>query len=791
MRQEFYDSGMMVMAKTIGQSALRTEDKALLTGRGRYTGDLASPYALQVVFVRSPHAHARITHIDPSLALEMPGVVAVLTAATLHAWGIGPIRATSELPAYQVSDWYPLADGESRFVGEAVAAVLARDRYVAEDAAELVDVQYESLPPVVDPVSEGLSAARLTHTELSTNVLVERLFEAGDADQALESSAITIPFQFRTHRVAGSPLEGRGVNAWPERHDALVVETSTQVPHIIRHGLALVTGIAEDRIRVIAPDVGGGFGVKSTLYPEECVVAAAAHHLGRPVSWLEDRREHLLSSTHGRDHHYEGTLGADQHGRLTALDLRIVCDVGAYSIYPWTAGIEPLMAGGLLPGPYKLDHYRCQTMGVATNKCPSGPYRGVARPATTFVMERLMDMLAVRTGLDPVDVRRRNLIRPEDIPYKSATRVVHDSPAYLPALEAVLEHVDYSSLRAQQRRAQAEGRRIGIGLACYNELTGLGSKASAGPRMPMRTGHEGATLRVDPSGRVTLLLGVTSQGQGLYTTMAQVAAEELGVPLDAITVRLGDTAESTFGFGAFASRQAVIGGGAVIRAARDLRSKILRVAAHMLEASVEDLDMADSRIWVRGAEGHGTTLREVALCCYHRIHELPRSEEPGLEVTRFYDPEWGSFAGGAQLAVVEVDQRTGLVKILRYVCAEDSGRQINPRIVEGQVIGAIAQGIGEALLEQVRYDDAGQLLTGSFVDYLMPAMGDIPRIELVPIEFPSNTLGGFRGVGEGGTLGPPAALGNALADALGPEAKITEIPLAPTLVLKQVRDRHR
>jgi carbon-monoxide dehydrogenase large subunit len=495
---------------------------------------------------------------------------------------------------------------------------------------------------------------------------------------------------------------------------------------------------------------------------------------------VEQRREGFLASVHARDHHYVARAGFDRAGRLLALDARIACNAGAYSVFPWTAGIEALMAGGLLAGPYKVPHYRCEVTAVATHTTPAGPYRGVARPATTFVMERLLDLGARALGLDPVAMRRVNLIGPADLPYTSATRLVHDCGSYPLCFEKAVEAIDYPAFRIEQARLRREGRYLGIGFASYNELTGLGQAASAGPRMPFRTGHEGATVRMDPSGAVTVLAGVTSQGQGLETTMAQLVAAELGLPLGAVRVIFGDTDATPFGLGAFASRQAVIGGGAVTRAARALRERIIAIAAHLLEAAAADLEVADGRIAVRGMPGRGVSMLDVARVAHLETHRLPPETEPGLEATRFYDPIRGTFAAGAQAAVVEVDVATGRVHIRRYICVEDTGRVINPLIVEGQVQGAIAQGIGGALLEHLIYDDAGQLLTGTLMEYALPTAADVPAFELSHVEVPAENLLGVRGVGEGGTLGPPAVLANAVSDALAPfGTEVNELPITP------------
>ncbi|HEX7784618.1 MAG TPA: molybdopterin cofactor-binding domain-containing protein, partial [Methylomirabilota bacterium] len=576
-------------------------------------------------------------------------------------------------------------------------------------------------------------------------------------------------------------LEGRaGVADWSAAGGKLTLWSGTQVPHLARHGLAELLGLAESRIRVVAPDVGGGFGLKAILYPEDVALCLLAMRLGRPVKWVETRREGLLAAAHARDHHYAARAGFDRAGRLLAMDVRVACNAGAYSVYPWTAGIEALMAGGLLTGPYKLAHYRCEVAALATNTAPAGPYRGVARPATTFVMERVLDLGAQALGVDPVAIRHLNLVGPADLPYTAATRLVHDTATYGACFERAVEAIDYAGFRAEQARLRRAGRHVGIGFANYNELTGLGQAASAGPRMPFRTGHEGATVRVDPSGAVTVLAGVTSQGQGTETTVAQIVASALGVPFDAVSVVLGDTDATPFGLGAFASRQAVIGGGAAMRAAAAVRDKTLRIAAHLLEAAPADLEALDGRVTVRGAPGRAVTIAEVARVAHLETHRLPPDTEPGLEATRFYDPIRGTFAAGAQAAVVEVDGETGALTIHRYVCVEDTGRVVNPLIVEGQVQGAIAQGIGGALHEHLLYDEAGQLLTGTFMEYALPVAASIPAVVLRHVEEPADNLLRVRGVGEGGTLGPAAAIAGAVADALAPLGlEPNELPLLP------------
>ena len=768
---------------SVGAPVRRREDPRLLTGRGHYVGDVELPRLLHVGFVRSVHAHARLREIDIAAAAAHPGIVAVLTGSDPGFAGLG-IRARSALPGYAETEQPILAWPVARFAGEALAAVVGSDRYGVEDALDLVRVNYEPLPAAVDVLTATREDAPRVHEAAPGNAFLSRRFQGGNVDPALAGATVVVERAFRTNRQCAAPLDGRGgIAEWSPAEEKLTLWSGTQVPHLARHLLGEVLGLAENRIRVVAPDVGGGFGVKAILYPEDVALCVLAMRLGRPVKWIEQRREAMHASAHARDHHYAVRAGFDATGRLLALDVRAACNAGAYSIAPWTAGIEALMAGGLLTGPYKLEHYRCEVTAVATHTTPAGPYRGVARPATTFVMERVLDLGAHALGLDPVEIRRVNLIGPADLPYTSATRLVHDSPTYPVCFEKAVAAIDYLTFRAEQSRLRGQGRYVGVGFAVYNELTGLGQAASAGPRMPFRTGHEGATVRMDPSGAVTVLAGVTSQGQGLETTMAQLAAEELGVPVDTVRVVLGDTDATPFGLGAFASRQAVIGGGATMRAARAVREKALRIAAHVLEAAVEDLEVADGSVAVKGVPGRAVTMTEIARIAHLETHRLPPDLEPGLDATRFYDPIRGTFAAGAQAAIVEVEPATGTISIRRWVCVEDTGRIINPLIVEGQVHGAIAQGIGGALAEHLVYDEAGQLLTGSLMEYAVPIAARVPSFETEHVEERAANLTGVRGVGEGGTLGPAAVLANAVADALAPlGVEPDELPLSPARI---------
>ncbi len=772
-----------------GTSVRRKEDARLLTGRGRYVSDLVLPRMRHVAFVRSPVAHARLAGIDTTEALETEGVHAVFTGEHPAMRGVA-LRAQSALPGYVETDQPPLARGKVRFAGEAVAAVVADDRYLAEDGAEGVDVEYEPLAPTVRAWTDPADITDPVHDEAPDNLLLSRTFRAGDVADALARADVVVDRELTTNRHGGNPIECRaGVARYDAADRRLEFWSGTQVPHLVRTQLAELLDLSEGDIRVIAPDVGGGFGVKAVLYPEDvalCLMAIATP--GTALKWVEDRAEHLLAATHARDHRYVLRAGFADDGELLAVTADVWCNTGAYSVYPWTAGIEPLMAGGLLTGPYKLAHYECTVRGVATNTSPSGPYRGVARPSTVFAMEALMDSGARALGMDPIALRRRNLILPADIPYKMPSRLVDDSGAYEACLDRAVEVFDVERWRTEQaRRREAGERPIGIGVGIYNELTGLGRAASAGPRMPFRTGHDACTVRVNPDGRVTVFSGVTSQGQGLETTMAQVVADALGVDYDDVSVRYGDTDESLWGFGAFSSRQAVIGGGAAHLAGAHVRDRVLALAGALKEVDVADLDLRGGQVHVRGQEKPIISLAEVARVAYLQSDRLPEGFEPGLEGTKFYDPVRGAFAAGAQIAALEFDPTTGETTILSWVCVEDAGTIVHPVIVDGQIAGSIAQGIGGAMYEHLVYDDAGNLTTGTLLDYLMPTSGEIPELTIDHVSTPAPNPTGVRGVGEGGTLAPNAVVAGALADALGVE--VDDLPVTPARVWELVHAR--
>jgi carbon-monoxide dehydrogenase large subunit len=778
---------MHARPKIVGARIKRTEDPRLLTGLGAYTDDRQVMRVLHVAFRRSDQAHARIRSIDCSAARAAPGVVAVLTAEDLSA-AVQPLVATSRMPNYYPTPLLPLAQHKVRYVGEPVVGVIAQSRYHAEDALELIAIDYEPLAAVSDPEAAARSGAALLHEEAGSNVLVSREFKRGDVDAAAQSAPVRVKGRFRMHRKTALAIEPRACLAEYEAgREALTLHSATQVPGIVRDALATALDIPGHRIRVVAPDVGGGFGGKGSLYPEEIFVCAAARQLRRAVKWTSDRLEDLAASNQAFDEIVDAELALDADGRILALSADVVGDVGAYSVYPWTAGLEPVQVVSFLPGPYRIQHYRARTRAVATSKAPTGPYRGVGRPISTFVMERLMDMAAAQIGIDAKDIRLKNLVAAEELPYKVASGIVWDKSGFQECLNAACAAIGYDSLRAEQKEARAAGRWVGIGIACYAELTGIGSRISVAPGMPINTGTETAIVRIDSTGAVTAAFGVAAHGQGLETTLAQIVAEHLGARFDDIRIVQGDSSAVPGGTGTYASRSMVLAGGAGTLAAQAVREKVLHAASHLLEASVADLVAEDGRVTVVGTD-RSISFREVARAVYSELARLPAEARGELAATRTYDPVFGTTSAATHVATVEIDPETYEVRVERFVVAEDCGRLVNPLIVDGQVHGGVAQGIGAALYEEVIYDERGQVTTGSLVDYLVPSACEIPPMLVVHLESESpTTLGGFRGMGEGGTIGAPAAVANAVADALAPLGiEINELPATPERLFRLI-----
>jgi carbon-monoxide dehydrogenase large subunit len=766
-----------------GAAVRRLGDDRLLTGRGEYVGDLALSDALHLAFVRSPHAHARLVAIDTAAAGAMPGVVVVFTGRDLLEL-CRPIRVECALSGYRQTERRIITADKARFVGEPVAVVVAENRYVAEDAVEHVHVTYDPLPAVVDMEEALAPTAPLVHDGIDSNALFHSEFSNGDVAQAFASAALVVRESFRSNRVAGVPLEPRGCLArYDDARRELTEWSSTQIPHMLRTALADLLDFPEERIRIIAPDVGGGFGTKAHVYPEEVLVAALAMRLGRPVKWLQDRREDLLTSIHARDHLYDIEAAVDARGLLLGVKLRLLSNAGAYPSYPFGCTLEPTGGTRLLSGPYKLPAYAYQGYGIATHTCPSGAYRGVAQPTARLAIEGIMDRIGRALGLDPAEVRLRNVVQPEDFPYVNVVGARYDTGSYSEALRQALDRAGYDDYRRRQPTDRlADGKYRGIGVSCFTEITGIGPAGWA-PRGVRRVpGFDSASIRIEPTGRVRAIVTAADQGQGHATTFAQLVADGLGVRLSDVTVREGDTASGLYGSGTFASRSAVASGGALVDSSTQLRAKMLRIASQLLEVAVEDIVLADGRAAARGAPTKSVSVREIAEVAYSMTpRPLPAGEGFGLEATAYYGPPAATMANGAHVVQVAIDPETGLIDIERYVVVHDCGRIINPVIVDGQIHGGIAQGLGQVLLEAVVYDREGQLLTASLMDYLLPTASDIPYMESEHLETPStDTLGGFKGVGEGGVIGSIPALVSAVSDALaGLGVMVNALPLGP------------
>ena len=782
----------LLRPRHVGMPIRRTEDPRLLTGNGEYTADRKPDRALHVAFRRSEQPHARILRINATQALTAPGVVAVFTADDV-AEDYKPVIPFSRMPNYYATPITALASKKVRYVGEAVVAVIAEDRYLAEDAVELIDIAYAPLGAVTDPEYAASENAPLLHEEAATNVLIAREFKKGDAAADLAAAHVRVRDRFEMTRKAGLAIEPRSYCAeFESRRDSITLYTSSNIPGIVRDALAESLDLPGSRLRVVAPDVGGSFGSKGSLYPEEILLCVAAKKLRRSLKWTADRLEDISSSSQAFAEIVDAEMGFDANGIAVALEADVIGDVGAYSIYPWTCGLEPVQVVSFLPGPYKIRSYRGAVRGVATNKPPTGPYRGVGRPISTFVVERLMDMGARALGIDPLEIRRRNLVREDEFPYRIASGIIWDKAGFVECLEAAVQAGDYEKLRSQQRAARAQGRYFGIGLASYAELTGIGSRIAVAPGMPINTGSETAKIRIDSTGAITAAFGVASHGQGLETTLAQIIADDLGARFDDIRVVQGDSDAVPMSTGTYASRSAVLGGGAAKHASLILREKIKKVASHLLEAAAGDIDVAGGCATVTGTD-RAVTFRQIAKAVYSDMRTLPVEARQELEASYTYDPINGTTACATHLAAVEVDPTTCFVKIHKYVVAEDCGRIINPMIVDGQVHGGVAQGIGAALYEEVIYDEDGQLVSASLADYVIPSAVEIPHMDVVHIESCSAVAGGFRGMGEGGTIGAPAAIANAVSDALSPlEIQVSILPITPERIfglLEQARTK--
>ena len=770
-------------AKLFGASVLRKEDPRFLRGDGRYVDDIKRPGLLHAAFVRSPYAHAVIRSIKLEAARRLRGVAHVFAFTDLERW-MKPLPLFGAVPpglaarvAVSMKQVPQLAMGRDRvrFVGEIVAMVLAESRALAEDGCELVEVEYEPLPVVTDMVAGAEPGAPVIHLEWQDNVAVSFQTGFGDADAAVAAADVTVRERLEIQRYVGMPMETRGVVAqWDARDGSLTTWNSTQVVHFVQQGLVAALGLSPHKIRVIAPDVGGGFGTKANGYPEDLLIPVAAIASRRPVKWTEDRREHMMSAAHARHQLHDIEIAARRDGTMLAVRDRIWLDLGAYN--SWGI-VLPYNTVAHLLGPHRVPNLRVECRGVVTNKTPNAPYRGAGRPETVFAMDRIVDCLARALSMDPAELRRRNYLAESDmpyeidLPYRDGNRLIYDSGDFKAGLEAALSAIGYESLRAEQRDLRTRGVYRGIGLSGYVEGTAIGP-------------YEGATVRLDPSGHAVVATGACSQGQGHETAFAQIAADALGIPLDWVTVVGGDTAAIPFGVGTFASRSAVNAGSSIHVAAGKVRDKIAEAAATLLEAAPADIDITDGTVSVRGAPATAMPLGRVIQAAIPTFAG-PGVASPDFEATVYHHQPTVTYTSAVHVAHVEVDPGTGSVRLLRYLVAHDCGKLINPVIVEGQIHGGVAQGVGGALLEEMVYDEQAQLLTGTFMDYLVPTAMELPAIETVHLEYPSprNPLG-IKGIGEGGAISPPAAIANAVEDALAPfGVRVTRTPLGPSVVL--------
>ena len=770
-------------AKYFGASVRRKEDPRYLRGEGRFVDDIKLPGMLHAAFVRSPHAHARIAAIRTDAAKRLPGVAHVFTFADLERWmkplplfgAIPPGLAARVAVTMKQPHQLALCRDEARHVGEIVAMVLARSRAVAEDGCELVEVDYEPLPALADVEAAARPDAPALYPAWGDNIALSFKTGFGDVEAAFRQADARVRERFVIPRYVGMPIETRGVVAqWDARDGALTTWNGTQVVHFVQQGLVAALGLPPHKIRVIAPDVGGGFGTKANGYPEDLLIPAAAIAARRPVKWTEDRREHMMGSAHARAQVHDIEIAARRDGTMLAVRDRIWVDLGAYN--SWGI-VLPYNTVAHLLGPHRVANLDVECLGVVTTKTPNAPYRGAGRPETVFAMDRIVDCLARELGMDPAELRRRNFLSAADlpyelrIPYRDGNPLVYDSGDFKAGLEAALRAVGYETLRAEQARLRAQGIHRGIGISSYVEGTAIGP-------------YEGATVRLDASGHAVVATGACSQGQGHETSFAQIAADALGIPLEAVTIVGGDTAAIPFGVGTFASRSAVNAGSSIHEASGRVKDKLVAAAAVLLEAAPADVEVTDGMVTVRGAPASAIPIAKVIQAAIPTFAK-PGIASPDFEATVYHHQPTVTYTSATHVAVVDVDTGTGAVTLLRYLVAHDCGTIINPVIVEGQIHGGVAQGVGGGLLEEMVYDEQAQLLTGTFMDYLVPTAMELPPIETVHLEYPSprNPLG-LKGIGEGGAISPPAAIANAVEDALAPfGVRVTRTPLGPSVVL--------
>lgn len=781
------DQVVEIRKQAIGQSVPSKESATLLTGRADYIADISLPGMLHAAFVRSPFAHAKITNVEVAAATTLAGVELVWTGVDVlrHTPGItSSVDREGFVPTTQPA----IAHDIVRYVGETVAVVVATSRQIAEDALELIDIDYEELP-VVANIEQAHAAAALANETVPNNVYFRNSRVNHDVDDAFSNAAVVVDGVFHNNRVSAAPIETRGCIARHEWTSGLTTFWSaTQMPGILRTMLSMFLQIPEQTIEVITPQVGGGFGQKAHVFPEELTVCLLSRELGQPVSWIEDRQENLLSATHAKHQLNSMALAIDDAGKILAIKHHSTTDGGAYNCLPWTVGVESECGAPIVSSTYKIELARAETIEVATNKCPIGSYRGVGYTAGHIARENLIDRAARELDLSPFEIRRRNVILTEDFPYTNATGLITREGTFLETIDTLERMVDYDAFRQRQAAARAQSKYLGLGVSIFNEVTGMGTRALNFLDLPITT-HDTSTVRVDPTGTVTVTTSLVSAGQSHSTTFAQVAADALGVPVENVVVRSGSTA-NTQGLGTWASRGAVIGAGSIGRAADVVREKIKQIAGHMLEVSPADIELADNRVRVAGVPTRSMSMAEVAGAIYFAEAAHPENFDPTLEATATFDPIDLVLANGGHAAIVEVDIETGIVRIEKFFAVEDCGQMINPMVVEGQIRGGIAQAIGSCMLEDLVHDENGQLTTTTLMDYLLPTSMDVPDIEIEHLETPSDLVpGGIKGIGESAMISAPAAVVGAVNDALAcRNIFIQQYPISPERIFQELQN---
>ena len=766
----------------------RPELARMVRGRGRFVDDVKLPGMCFAAFVRSDYAHANIKAINVEEALKIPGAIGVITPEEVLPH-VNPVRpaAPGSSEFARPYDRFPMPPGKVTFVGDPVVAVAAETAHAAQDMAEAVIVEYEPLP-VVDGVETALAeSAPVIHAGMEDNIVFHREFGGGDVERAFRQADLTLEKTFNFPRQTAVPIETRGVVAHYDRgEERLSVWTSCRSPHLVRTTISNVMRLPQHAVRVISQDVGGEFGIKGAAYPESIILGFLSRKIDRPVKWVEDRMENLLACGHAHEMVIEVSVAAANDGRILGIDAKVLVDQGAHTLGPTSAGLEPMTAGQSIVGPYRIDNFRCNSYGVLTNKCPGAAYRGVGTVQGVFVIERVMDIIAAKLGLDPADVRMKNFIQPEDQPFNTSAGRLYDSGDYPDTLAKLLEVSEYEKMRAAQAEGRERGELAGIGICCFVEHSSTGSQDYHKRGVYGLPAFDSATVKVDAGGNIMVAVSAKSTGQSHDSVFALLVARELGVPYETVKILEGDTDAVPFGSGTGVSRSAVSTGGAIRLAVRDVKNKATEIARFFMEGEAGELEISEGQIYATGDPSRSVAFAAVAAAAHDasRIVSLPESIERGLQATRTFDPPHQTFGHGAHMAFVRVDRETGMVKVEDYVCVEDCGTIIDHVIVDGQVVGAVGLGIGNALHEELVYDGDGQLLTGTFMDYLVPTASDIPDIHTTHTETPSPfTEGGVKGVGEAGTVGAYTAVANAVADALLPlGVEVTHPPVGPQRV---------